>query len=170
MRWFLIFSDCNVKFCIQLLVIFYVLKCKITTTLCILLLPQLFTFANSLNTLFRRGLLKFYWTAKNTMAFFLKCTHLRYPFRMHEISIGQGLEVLKDVNLRLIGFVWGKIQARLLMYLIQWVVLSFDVARFPCFHLLYIVYIWRGGEAHKEKDKLCCHYADYNRSLIKIPK
>ena len=99
MRWFLIFSDCNVKFCIQLLVIFYVLKCKITTTLCILLLPQLFTFANSLNTLFRRGLLKFYWTAKNTMAFFFKCTHLRYPFRMHEISIGLGLEVLKDVNL-----------------------------------------------------------------------
>ena len=95
MRWFLIFSDCNVKFCIQLLVIFYVLKCKITTTLCILLLPQLFTFANSLNTLFRRGLLKFYWTAKNTMAFFFKCTHLRYPFRMHEISIGQGLEVRK---------------------------------------------------------------------------
>ena len=92
-----IFSDwhCREKFCMKLLVFFNVLKCKIITTLCILLLPQLFTFANSLNTLFKRGLLKFYWTAKNTMAFFLKCTHLRYPFRMHEISIGLGLESLE---------------------------------------------------------------------------
>ena len=83
------------------------------------------------------------------MAFFLKCTHLRYPFRMHEISIGQGLEALKDVNLRSIGFVWGKIQARL-----------FDVV--DSMTWLYL--------AHKEKDKLCSYYADYNRSVIKVPK
>ena len=154
MRWFLIFSDCNVKFCIQLLVIFYVLKCKITTTLCILLLPQLFTFANSLNTLFRRGLLKFYWTAKNTMAFFFKCTHLRYPFRMHEISIGLGLEVLKDVNFRLIGFAWGKIQARLfdsgiwfneLVY-VRIIIWGWKVPLFP----FTVLCIWREEEAHKK--------------------
>ena len=137
----------------KLLVFFNVLKCKIISTLCILLLPQLFTFANSLNTLFKRGLLKFYWTAKNTMAFFLKCTHLRYPFRMHEISIGLGLESLEGREFKVNRICVGKIQARLFDVFdsMTWLykktyVLLFDVERFPCFHLLYTMKSGRGTQ------------------------
>ena len=92
------------------------------------------------------------------MAIFLKCTHLRYLFRIHEISTGLGLEVLKEVDFRLIGFAYGQIQSRLfdlfqgvgfkkrkriiICVFISFLRMKTCVERFPYFHL--------HEEAHKK--------------------